>query len=99
LVQIGNYAAVAAAGAYAAIASIPFVGPVLAPIAAGVALAGVLALGKSLFSAEGGWGQVPYDGALTQLHKNEMVLPASIASPLRSSLAAGGFTPVANQNA
>ena len=27
---------------------------------------------------------MPYDGALTELHKDEMVLPASIANPLRA---------------
>ena len=37
----------------------------------------------SMFSAAGGWGDVPYDGALTQLHKNEMVLPASYANVIR----------------
>ncbi len=36
------------------------------------------------FSAAGGWDRVPYDGAMTELHKDEMVLPASIAGPLRS---------------
>lgn len=90
LAQIAAHAAVAAAGAYAALASIPFVGPVIAPVAAAAALVGVLALGKSLFSAAGGWGEVPQDGMITQLHKKEMVLPASIAEPLRQSLA-GGF--------
>lgn len=90
LVQIGHKAAVAAAGAYSAIASIPIVGPVLAPIAAAAALAGVLALGKSIFSAEGGWGEVPADGMTTTLHRKEMVLPASIATPLRAALATDG---------
>jgi hypothetical protein len=94
LAQIGHSAAVAAAGAYAAIAKIPIVGPVLAPIAAAAALAGVIALGKSIFSAEGGMGQVPYDGAMFELHKDEMVLPASLATPMRSML----FNPAANNN-
>jgi hypothetical protein len=94
LAQIGHSAAVAAAGAYAAIAKIPIVGPILAPIAAAAALAGVIALGKSIFSAEGGMGQVPYDGAMFELHKDEMVLPASLATPMRSML----LNPVANNN-
>lgn len=98
LVRIGNEAAVAAAGAYSAIAAIPFVGPVLAPAAAVAALAAVLALGKSIFSAEGGWGDVPYDGATTQLHKNEMVLPATIASPLRSMLASSDMATAAGMS-
>lgn len=90
LAEIGAKAASAAAGAYSAIAGIPYVGPFLAPIAAAAALAGVLALGSKIFSAKGGWGQVPYDGAVTELHKDEMVLPASIATPLRSSLTGFG---------
>jgi hypothetical protein len=95
LQQIGHSAAVAAAGAYAAIAKIPYVGPVLAPLAAAAALAGVIALGKSIFSAEGGMGQVPYDGAMFELHKDEMVLPANLATPMRSMLQGGA----ANGNA
>lgn len=87
LSQIAARAASAAAGAYSAIAAIPVVGPVLAPISAAAALAGVLALGNSIFSAKGGFGKVPYDGAVTELHKDEMVLPASIANPLRNGLA------------
>jgi hypothetical protein len=90
LTQIGHSAAVAAAGAYAAIAKIAYVGPILAPLAAAAALAGVIALGKSIFSAEGGMGQVPYDGAMFELHKDEMVLPASLATPMRSMLLGGG---------
>ena len=85
--DIGDSAARAAAGAYAAIAAVPLVGPALAPAAAASALAAVLAFDGGLFSAEGGWGQVGSDGALTTLHQNEMVLPAAIATPLRSMLA------------
>jgi hypothetical protein len=86
LSDIGNSAARAAAGAFAAVASTPVVGPALAPEAAAEALAAALAFGGSVVSAAGGWGQVPYDGALASLHKDEMVLPASIASPLRASV-------------
>jgi hypothetical protein len=32
---------------------------------------------------------VPVDGALTALHRDEMVLPSAIASPLRSMLQSG----------
>jgi hypothetical protein len=35
-------------------------------------------------------GQVPYDGAMFELHKDEMVLPASLATPMRSMLLGGG---------
>jgi hypothetical protein len=79
-------AKVAAANAYKAMVGIPIVGPVLAPIAAGVAFAAVEA-----FSAEGGMGSVPYDNAPFMLHKNEMVLPASLANPMRDMLQ-GGFS-------
>ncbi len=48
----------------------------------------MLEFGGQVFSAAGGWGQVPYDGALASLHKDEMVLPSALASPLRSALGA-----------
>ena len=81
---------VAAAGAYAAISGIPIVGPVMAPAAAAVALGGVMAMIGKLSSAEGGWGQVPSD-QLAAIHKNEMVLPAKFAGPLRDMLEGGGM--------
>lgn len=84
--QIAHKAAVAAAGAYAAIAGIPIVGPILAPAAAAAALFGVYKLGQAIFSAKDGEGEVPYDGATYQLHKKEMVLPAKFANPLRNML-------------
>ena len=34
---------------------------------------------------------MPYDGLLTELHKDEMVLPKQFADPLRSSLLSGGI--------
>lgn len=96
LADIGNSAARAAAGAFAAVASTPVVGPALAPAAAAEALAAALAFGGQVVSAAGGWGQVPYDGAAALLHKDEMVLPASIASPLRSAVGGmGGGAPAA----
>ena len=96
LKQIVHQAAVAAAGAYAAIARIPYVGPVLAPAAAAAALYGVYALGKSVLSAEGGLDEVPSDGTLISAHAREMVLPANLAVPLRQMLLSGG---AANNNA
>jgi len=91
LQTVGMNAVKAATGAYAAIASIPVVGPILAPAAAAAALAGVYALGRSVFSAQDGFGSVPYDGAMTELHKEEMVLPAQYANPLRDQLVDGTF--------
>lgn len=82
LKDIAIKGAQAAAGAAASVAAIPFVGWLMAvPVALGV-LAGVLALRHNLSSAEGGWGRVPFDQAAL-LHKNEMVLPASIADKVR----------------
>ena len=75
----------AAAHAYNAVVGIPVVGPVLAPVAAGVAFAGVAA-----FSAEGGYDIPAGVNPVTQLHAREMVLPAHIADPLRAILASGG---------
>jgi hypothetical protein len=83
-------AAVAAANAYAATAAIPYVGPILAPVAAAAAYAGVMAF--DVISAEGGAGTIPADGTMAVLHENEMVLPASIANPLRSNLASSSMS-------
>ena len=44
----------------------------------------------SMVSAAGGWERVPADGMLTQLHKDEMVLPAHIANPMRDMVRGGG---------
>lgn len=77
----------AAAGAYNAVVGIPFIGPALAPAAAAVAYAGVMAF--DVISARGGMGDVPYDDMPALLHKNEMVLPSGIAGPLRDALSGG----------
>ena len=74
LKSITNDAVKAAAGAYQAVVGIPIVGPVLAPIAAGVAFAGVEALG-ALASLDTGTNLVPRTGVY-QLHQNEAVVPA-----------------------
>jgi hypothetical protein len=76
----------AAAGAYKAIVSIPYVGPFLAPAAAAVAFAGVMAFD----SAEGGYDIPSNVNPLTQLHKNEMVLPAPLANVIRGMASSGG---------
>ena len=81
-----SWAAVAAVAASASVAAIPIVGWAMAPGVAAATYADGMVY-AALASAAGGWDQVPYDGALTELHKDEMVLPASIATPLRQSLA------------
>ena len=72
-------AVTAAKGAYAAVASIPYIGPFIAPLAAAAAFAGVEAFG----SAEGGWDVPPGVSPIAQLHPDEMVLPAQHADTIR----------------
>jgi len=74
----------AAANVYANVSAIPFVGWIMAPIAAATAFAAVAA-----FSSYGGEAEVPYDGALYRLHAKETVLPASIAVPLKAMIQGG----------
>lgn len=84
----------AAAGAWKATVSIPIVGPILAPIAAATAFAGVMA-----FSAEQGW-DVPDSagpgidgrgGRPAVIHPREMVLPAAIADSIRRGSMADAY--------
>jgi len=82
-------AAVAGSGAYAATASIPYVGPFMAPAAAATAYAGAMSFGAGL-AAEKGFDVPAGMNPITQLHQKEMVLPANIAQPLRDSLDGGG---------
>ncbi|WP_148293730.1 hypothetical protein [Azospirillum sp. B4] len=84
--QVQDAAVVGAANAYASASAGPewWIAPA---ISAAVQLA-IAGLASGLSSAAGGWGRVPADGMLTELHKDEMVLPASIAAPLRTMLAA-----------
>lgn len=89
--SVTSNAGVAGSAAYASTAAIPIIGPALAPAAAATAVAGALSF-LPMASAEGGWWQVA--PGLAELHKDEMVLPAWAASPLRSMLAG-----VANNNA
>ena len=86
--EIPAYAAIAAVAAMASVAAIPFVGWAMAPgVAAETFADGMMYL--PMASAAGGWDRVPYDGALTELHKDEMVLPSSISNPLRDMISAG----------
>jgi tape measure domain-containing protein len=73
----------AAAGAYDAMVGIPYVGPIIAPIAAAVAFVGVSAFGMMLGSAKGGEWQVGKDGSPYILHENESVLPSGVADNFR----------------
>lgn len=89
MTELTNEAAVSAAGAYKSTVVIPFIGPVAAPAAAALALAAVLGFG-SMISAKGGAGTIERDGQLAELHKEEMVLPAYLANPMRDMLTGVG---------
>lgn len=78
--SIMNDASKAAAGAYAATADIPYIGPILAPAAAAVAFAATAAFGSGIASAAGGW-EVPYD-TFAMVHKDEKILPARVSKGL-----------------
>ena len=88
LKHVLNDAYQAAAGAYKATVSIPYVGPILAPAAAATAFAAVAAFQSGIASAAGGY-DVPSD-QLAFIHKNEMVLPAAISQGLKGLIAGGG---------
>ena len=88
LKEIATNAAKAASGAFSAVAAIPYVGPVLAPIAAAAAFAGTMAFGA--YAAEGGFDVPPNIAPVTQLHPREMVLPANLADSVRNMTGQGG---------
>lgn len=88
--QIPALTEIGAMGAFSAMAPIPIVGPALAA----AAYASAQALGASslaIASASGGFDIPSGVNPMTQLHQEEMVLPAHIANPLRDSLANGGL--------
>jgi hypothetical protein len=85
-----NNAAAAASAAYQAMAGIPVIGPALGAGAAALAFTAVEAYGN-LASASGGY-DIGNENPLTQLHAHEMVLPASIAQPLRAQIANGSMS-------
>lgn len=83
--EIKKDAGAGAAAAYKAVVGIPYVGPILAPIAAGVAYAGILAFE----SAEGGYDIPGGVNPVVQTHQREMILPEEHADTIRS-LSKGG---------
>ena len=88
--RITANAAVAASGAAASVAAIPFYGwAMAAPVAASTFAATQAWVGAALSAARG------YDiprgvNPITQLHQEEMVLPAHLANLLREQLTEGG---------
>jgi hypothetical protein len=89
--MINKHAAVAAAGAAEAMASIPYVGPALAIAAAAETFA--MVQGYQSFAVAAGGFDVPAGiSPLTQLHPQEMVLPANLAENVRNMTGGGGNT-------
>ncbi len=84
--QIRKDAGEAAAGAYKAVVGIPYVGPFLAPAAAAVAYAGVLAFD----SAAGGYDIPSGINPVVQTHSREMILPEEHADTIRNMGGKGG---------
>lgn len=78
-----------AAEVYDALAGIPYVGPFIAPVAAVAAAITVGSFAGKIASAEGGWWQVPGD-TVAAIHKDEMVMPAPLASSMREVIEGGG---------
>jgi hypothetical protein len=89
IARIGMYAIEGAAAAFKAIAAIPFVGPFLAPAAAAAAGLAIGAFAGRIASARGGYDIPSGINPVTQLHQNEMVLPASLADKVRGMTDAG----------
>lgn len=83
ITNIATSAWQAMAGVWAAISSIPYVGPFLAPVMAAAAFAGVIALASNIKSAEGGYDIPAGLNPMTQLHEEEMVLPQKYANVIR----------------
>ncbi|MEO8804638.1 MAG: hypothetical protein ABI433_01035 [Burkholderiaceae bacterium] len=94
LAELNNSAVAAAGAAYNAIVGIPYVGPFLAPAAAAVAYAGVMAFGATA-SAEGGYDIPASVNPIVQTHAREMILPAKHADVIRN-LADGDGMPGGN---
>lgn len=80
---ISGDAAKAAAATYANVAQIPYVGWILAPVAAGVAFAAVAAYEGMVPSFAVGAYDLSHD-TLAQVHKGEMIIPADVAAGMRA---------------
>jgi hypothetical protein len=97
MAEIKANAAKGAAAAYSAVVAIPYVGPFLAPAAAVVAYGAILAFGAQA-SAAGGYDIPSGTNPVTQLHQQEMVLPAKYANVIRGMAGAGGGSGGATMN-
>lgn len=83
-------AAKAGAGGVASMAAAPFPMNMMAPAFGAAMSAAAMAFSPVVASASGGFDIPRGLNPMTQLHEEEMVLPAHIANPLRDSLAQGG---------
>lgn len=81
--EIGVNAAVAGSGAAASQAGIPYVGPILAIAAMAAIFAAVMGMKSSVKSASKGFDIPKGMNPMTQLHEEEMVIPAQYANGLR----------------
>lgn len=90
LAGISASAAKAGAGAAESQASIPYVGPALAVAAMAAIVGAVTGLGSGIKSAAGGYDIPSGINPVTQLHAEEMVLPAEHATTIRELGASGG---------
>lgn len=82
-VQGANNAVVAGTGVAAALAGIPIIGPALAAAGMPAMLALVMGTVGMIASARGGYDIPAGINPLTQLHEEEMVLPARVANVIR----------------
>lgn len=85
----GNIA-VAATGAAASMAGIPYVGPALAAAAAASMVTGLEALSAPLLSARGGLSVPTGVNPIVQIHEEETVLPKEEANVIRDLADGGG---------
>lgn len=97
--QVQSNAAVAASAAFAATMAIPVIGPELAEGAA-LSAYGTAMAWAPLASAAGGWDIPAGLNPIVQAHEQEMILPASLANPLKKMLQAanGNFAGPAPAN-
>ena len=87
--QVMSDAARGAAGAFAALAGIPIIGPVLGAIAAGVTFTAIAAYEGAATALDIGAWNVPAN-MTARIHQGEMVIPRPFAEGMRASGALGG---------
>lgn len=87
--EIGANAAVAGSGAAASLASIPFIGPILALAAMATVFAAVSGMSKNVKSAANGFDIPKGMNPMVQTHEEEMILPSKYANGLREIINGG----------